>query len=400
MKIVAFAYACEPGKGSEPGAGWAWARILARLGDTWVITRENNRENIERDLQTIPERHALHFSYVDLPKWARIWKRGQRGIRTYQLLWQLAAGRRARRLHQEVGFDLAWHLTMANAWLGSGAAVVGLPFVFGPVGGGVRIPWRLVPSLGFKGAVYEALVALTRTTGRYLNPLARMSWRRAKLILTQNPETREWLPRRYRGKVYVIPHTVLDTVPFNPRLEATKDTSTAIFAGRLVPWKGVSLAIRAIGLLPDWRLIVFGAGPDRKRLEQLAARLNLRDRVEFSGHVSREELMNSLTSADLFLFPSLREEAGWVVAEAFNAGLPVICLDRGGPPLLGGTTVAARDQRSTVIALAEAVERSQRDDLRPAPPDVSMDGVHHRVSEALGCLFHWSGRQQDAIAEG
>ena len=41
--ILAFAYACEPGKGSEPGAGWAMARVAARIGPTWVITRANNR---------------------------------------------------------------------------------------------------------------------------------------------------------------------------------------------------------------------------------------------------------------------------------------------------------------------------------------------------------------------
>ena len=47
MRILAFAYACEPGRGSEPGAGWSWARMLAGLGETWVVTRANNREAIE-----------------------------------------------------------------------------------------------------------------------------------------------------------------------------------------------------------------------------------------------------------------------------------------------------------------------------------------------------------------
>jgi hypothetical protein len=43
MRILAFAYACEPGRGSEPGAGWSWARMLAGIGETWVVTRANNR---------------------------------------------------------------------------------------------------------------------------------------------------------------------------------------------------------------------------------------------------------------------------------------------------------------------------------------------------------------------
>jgi NAD(P)-dependent dehydrogenase (short-subunit alcohol dehydrogenase family) len=51
LRIVAFAYACEPDSGSEPGVGWMWARMLAHLGETWVITRENNREAIEAALE-------------------------------------------------------------------------------------------------------------------------------------------------------------------------------------------------------------------------------------------------------------------------------------------------------------------------------------------------------------
>ena len=68
MRILAFAYACEPGRGSEPGAGWSWARMLAGLGETWVVTRANNREAIEAGLDGLPEADRLHFVYVDLPE--------------------------------------------------------------------------------------------------------------------------------------------------------------------------------------------------------------------------------------------------------------------------------------------------------------------------------------------
>ena len=64
-------------------------------------------------------RPILHFIYVDLSERARSWKRGQRGVRLYYLLWQKAALRRARELHGEERFDLVWHLTLANIWMGS-----------------------------------------------------------------------------------------------------------------------------------------------------------------------------------------------------------------------------------------------------------------------------------------
>ena len=83
MRILALAYACEPGRGSEPAAGRMWSRMLARFGDTTVITRTNNRSAIESALAGTPEAAHLTFEYVDLPQWARFWKRGQSGVRLY-----------------------------------------------------------------------------------------------------------------------------------------------------------------------------------------------------------------------------------------------------------------------------------------------------------------------------
>ena len=162
MTILAFAYACEPGKGSEPGAGWEWARLLASLNDTCVITRSNNAPAIELALPTIGERDRLTFVYVDLPRWARFWKRGQRGIRTYYFMWLWAALMRARRLRRRSRFDLVWHLTLANAWMGSPAPLAGGTFVYGPVGGGTAAPMSLLPTLGARGIAYELVGARQR----------------------------------------------------------------------------------------------------------------------------------------------------------------------------------------------------------------------------------------------
>src|SRR3990172_3023510 len=91
MRILAIAYACEPGKGSEPGVGWIWSRMLARLGETWVVTRANNRAAIEAILPSLTPEERPRFFYVELPRWARFWKRGRHGVRLYYLLWQFLA---------------------------------------------------------------------------------------------------------------------------------------------------------------------------------------------------------------------------------------------------------------------------------------------------------------------
>lgn len=357
MRVLAFAYACEPDRGSEPGVGWGLARMIAReIGECWVITRANNRGPIEQALPRTPEAHRLHFVYVDLPPWARWWKRGQRGVRLYYLLWQAAALRRARALAREQPFHLVWHLTLANAWLGSLAPLVPGRFVYGPVGGGVRVPWRLARYLGLRGIVYEVVREFARFLGRYLNPIARLAWARAEVILAQNPETVRWLPRRHRARAHVFPNALvaLDDLP-SPAEPRPAGDRVALFVGRLLPWKGGAIALEVIAQTPDWRLVVIGDGPDRRRLERLARRRGVVERVEFRGWQPREEVWRVMREeASVLLFPSLHDEAGWVVVEALSRGLPVLCLEHGGPPVVARAAcgVGERDADSEELGVA------------------------------------------------
>jgi glycosyltransferase involved in cell wall biosynthesis len=369
LSILAFAYACEPDRGSEPGAGWSWARALATLDHTWVITRANNAKAIETGLSGIPERDRLTFVFIDLPRWARFWKKGRRGHRIYYLLWQAAALMAAKRLMKQHRFEIVWHLTLANVWMGSLAPLAGGKFVFGPVGGGASAPLRLMPALGVRGTLLELARDGITVLSRYLNPLARLAWRRAELVLVQNPETRDWLPSRHRAKAVVFPNAVIAVadMPVRPRVTRDGGTPTILFAGLLQPMKGVSLAIRALERLPEWRLIICGSGPDELRLRRLATQQGVVDRVEFRGWVQRQELARVMREeADVFVFPSLRDQAGFVVAEATTIGLPSVSLDRGGPKLVGGIPVKASAPRQTAENLANAIVKAR--DVRPHPP--------------------------------
>jgi glycosyltransferase involved in cell wall biosynthesis len=371
MRILAIAYACEPGKGSEPGVGWAWSRMLARLGETCVITRANNRALIEENVSSLPATERPSFVYVDLPPWARFWKRGQRGVRLYYLLWLVLALRRARRLQRARSFDFVWHLTLTNIWLGSVGQLVGPPFVYGPMGGGGPSCWdpRIV---GARGAAYEVARSLAVTLGRFLNPLARSSWRQAHLILTNNYATARWLPGRHRAKTEVLPNVVVDVSrQVHDRLTATAKTRrVALFAGRLKPLKGGSLAISAMQFLPDWQLTICGSGPDERRLRRIASKHHVENQVVFRGWMSRDDLLEYMDSeVTALLFPSLHDQAPWIVGEALTLGVPAICLDQSGPAALGATCVRLDGLTRTARALARAVSNASPDQLPRWDPD-------------------------------
>jgi glycosyltransferase involved in cell wall biosynthesis len=175
-------------------------------------------------------------------------------------------------------------------------------------------------------------------------------------VLVQNRETASWLPRRHRGKVSVFPNPVLDASLGRERVAA--DPPTALFVGRLLAWKGAALALESVAGTRDWRLLVCGAGRDERQIAELADRLGLDGRVRFLGSQPREEVLRLMRSeADVLLFPSLREEAGWVVVEALACGLPVVCLDRGGPHVLGGDAALAAPVEDDPGAVASSLAR-------------------------------------------
>jgi glycosyltransferase involved in cell wall biosynthesis len=385
VKVLISAYACEPDKGSEPAVGWSWARAAARDHDVWVLTRANNRESIERALASDPD-PGFHPVYVDLPAWARSWKRGRRGVRLYYLLWQLSAARVARRLHERETFDVVHHLTFANLWLPALAWAVPAPFVLGPVAGGQRVPSRLLPELGPVSAAAELALRAARLASRF-NPLVRAGWTRAAVVLVNNEETRDALPRRHRRKAIVRPNAAAVEIETPPETQRA-DRPTALVAGRLNRFKGVGLALRALPLAPAWTLTIAGDGPDEARLRRLARRLGVDDRVEFAGKLDRDEVLRRTAAAHAVVLPSLKEGASFVCAEAMTLGVTVIALDQGGPRALaqhggGGIDLVTPGTRARCVrGLADALTRAEH----AAPPPRARLGLD-AVARDLGSAY-------------
>jgi len=101
-----------------------------------------------------------------------------------------------------------------------------------------------------------------------------------------------------------------------------------LFVGRLGREKNVDLLLEALTLAQvPARLAIAGDGPERETLEARANELGLGDRVRFLGAVDRAELPDYYASADAFVFASVSETQGLVLAEAMAAGAPVIAVD-------------------------------------------------------------------------
>jgi len=121
-------------------------------------------------------------------------------------------------------------------------------------------------------------------------------------------------------------------------LHSSGENVKILYAGALLYWKGIHLALRAFAKLrqlrPDSLFTIVGSGPDSAWLHRLADSLRVSDAVEWIPWMERRKLLEFYREFDLFLFPSTHDSGGMVVLEAMANGLPVICLDRGGPAVV------------------------------------------------------------------
>ncbi|MBW4566631.1 MAG: glycosyltransferase [Tolypothrix carrinoi HA7290-LM1] len=364
LKVLVSAYACSPGKGSDPGIGWNISKELTKHHEVWVITRCDNRPAIEAELAKNPN-PKLHFVYYDLPLWLRWWKKGLRGVQLHYYLWQIGIYFIAKALHREIGFEISHHVTYVKHWGPSLLALLPMPFIWGPVGGGESAPKTFWQDFNTRGKVYETLRDLARWFGEK-DLFVQLTAQRCVVALAATQETSDRLFALGCQRVEIcgvagIPKSDLDFLA--QLLPANQEPFRLISIGRLLHWKGFYLGLRAFAQLnhPNAEYWIIGDGPDRKSLEALAQELGITEQVRFWGLLPREQTLKKLAECHALVHPSLHDSGGWVCLEAMAAGRPVICLDLGGPATQvtqeTGFKVPAPEPEQAVQNLAEAMQQ-------------------------------------------
>lgn len=363
MKVLLSAYACEPSTGSEPGVGWNWVRQIARFHEVWVITRANHRGSIESALAKGPLPN-VHWVYFDLPRWVRFWKKGERGQHAYYYLWQFGAYFLANKLHRQIGFDLAHHVTYGASWFPTFLPLLSVPFVWGPVGAGRPSPKAFHREFSFRGKVNEwarqGLLVLSQ-----LDPIHRLIEKRASMILAISPATVEHLKPTSRRRAVLFSQVGIDSEELASFCKQRDDGWTSfrlLSVGRLLYWKGFALGIKAFALFneqfPKSEYWIVGHGPERARLVRLVSSMGLPSVVRFLGGLSREDYFDRLVHCNVLVYPSLHEPGAFVIAEAMAARRPVICLDVGEPATIvtreTGIKIPASSPEVVVTRIAQA----------------------------------------------
>lgn len=343
MKILVSAMACNPVTGSEAHFGWAGVRALAREHEVHVLTFDFNRAYIsDADRAALPSviwhflgefrGHHPNLLIARLAAWRDTATFQDRQILPY-----------ARTLHAREKFDLAHHLTISSWRLPSPLWKLGIPFIWGPLGGGESIPRAFYPMLSPVTRRMELLRRIHSRLSRYRSSL-RTCANRASVVLASNPETAALLQTlRADGAVSIV-SSAFFTPPDIARWRRCLDGKSwqgplQLFAGgSLEGRKGLAIALDALAKAKaqglNFRFRICGEGPELKHLQSLCTRLDLTQDVSFERPLSGSSYEKALHSSHIYLLPSLRENAGLTLMEAMLAGCVPIVAKLGGPGVI------------------------------------------------------------------
>jgi len=373
LKVLISAYACSPYKGSEPGVGWGCVAALAKRHDLWVIVEEEKfRTDIEHYLAENPEfAKSVHFYYLR--------KRRNRSLRKfwppsyywYYRRWHEEAFILAQNLHREVGFDLAHQLTMVGFREPGYLWKLGIPFVWGPIGGMGLFPWRFLPVVGGYGSLYYVGYNLLNAWQMRFSHRPKLAARSAGVgLITATPENRVGAEEYWGCSSEMVCEVGLPQAPaLLPTRRKPGEPLRLVWTGLHIPRKALNLALAALATLPkpsNWILHVLGEGPRTSRWQQMSQQLGVAERCQFHGWLPRDDAMRIMASSHLMLITSLRDLTSTVTIEALALGLPVVCLDHCG---FGGVVdetcgikVPVTTPASVVTGLAAGIARLVEDE--------------------------------------
>ena len=409
LHALVSAYACRPGAGSEPGVGWNLVREMARHHDLTVLVYEGFRSQIEPEIERRPI-PGVRFVYH-----AMSWEHDRHRVEGVQrhgvmeqyhyVAWQKSAAAVAARLHAETPFDLGHHVTFVKYWAPSLFADLGIPYIWGPVGGGESAPGAFYPALSPAGLRYERKRDIAQALSERL-PSVRRTARNAALAFATTDETAERV--RLLGAERVEVRSAIG-LPLDEieRLGALPEPSDGplrfLCIGRQIAFKGFRFGIEAFAravrsgepALQDAELWLVGEGPEHDNLRARAEEVDIASRVHFTGRIPRERVLELLGTAHALVHPSLHESGGGVCLEAMAAGRPVVGFDLGGTTVHVsrecGMLVEAITPEQGVADLAEAIRRLAADpELRAAKGACGRDRVRAH--------FQWGPKTADMAA--
>lgn len=345
LKVLVSAYACNPYKGSEEGVGWGWVNAVAKYHDLSVITAEFHRKDIEKAISNNgSSNQKIRFHYVPEKPWHYAPTKGWRLIENSTLKpimnwaylqWEKDAFRIGAQLHDQVRFDLVHLITYVGFRFPGYLWKLDIPFVWGPIGGLENTPWRFLPKLGVTGCIYYTLRNIRNSFHRRFLSRPKLAFKKARgSVIAATSGIRDEIYRWYGIESTVIAE--VGPPPFigsNYSKRKSGDPLKLAWSGLHLPGKALPFLLHSLNRLCgtiNFHLDILGTGPCANKWQRLAHKLNIGKRCTWHGWLPRNQALEWVHQAHIFVITSIKDLTSTVLLEALSLGVPVICLDHCG----------------------------------------------------------------------
>ncbi len=406
-RILLIAEAANPEWTSVPLVGWSLARALGEVVDAHVVTQQRNRQAIQR----AGWREGVEFTSIDSEAVAwPVWKFTEVLRRLTGLGWTTSTALASipyyyfehlvwRRFGEDIRkgrFDAVHRVTPLSPTIPSVLAhrcrAAGVPFLWGPLNGGVAWPREFT---GVQRQEGEWLSSV-RDVHRYM-PAYRSSRANAAAILVGSRATWDQMAG-YHDRCVYIPENGIDPPRFPERAAVPAAPPLRVaFLGRLVPYKGADMLVEAVA--PHVRagriaVDIIGDGPQREALVRQVEAEGVSDGVTLHGWVAHGEVQHLLARCHVLGFPSVREFGGGVVLEAMALGVVPIVVDYAGPAELVTDATGYRvplGPRATIVERFRQILGHLSEDPTP------LVQVGTRARQRVNALFTWEVKARQIV---
>lgn len=379
MRILLLTYGCSPNSGGEEKVGWQWAIQLALQGQEVVVITKTEPGKKEKINSYIKQKKItnLHVEYIDMNKnklFSIVNKKF--GTMTMRIIvYQFFLYRKVKKMIENQHFDILHQVTPVNfrvPFLSS--KVKHIPTIFGPVGGGqILRKWMYEyvdekPIQKYRRLLNKIIIKL---------PIIRKNLEQASKIFVGNHATKNLINKSINHSTIYLPDigVLKSEIACNKQKNINEnETIKLLWAGRMIPLKGLSLLIETLAKIndtSDFKLIVAG-GEEKDILtySDMVKRLQVSN-IQFLGKVPHEEMKKVYTDADVFIFTSMIDTGGSVLLEAASAGLPIILSDINGKDIFGNDGALYLDYSS---------KKSAEDSIKEALEQISEIGLREMLS--------------------